>query len=257
MHIPDGFLSAQVSIATWVISIGGLQLCVRKTKAVLKERLIPLMGVLSAFIFMAQMINFPVFGATSGHLLGAALAGILLGPYTAALIMFVVLVAQCLFFQDGGLTALGANVLNMSFLAVFSGYATYRAVKSLIKGSGSIIFASSAAAWVSVVVASSGTALELALSGISPLKIVFPAMAGVYAVIGIGEALITSFILGFILKVRPDLIYDSRVWLKQGMSKRQIFLVLVVIIVLGLILLSFASKSPDGFQKVVGRILAT
>ena len=209
MHIPDGFLSAQTSLATWIVSLGGLQFCIRRTQQALKERMIPLMGVMSAFIFAAQMINFPVIGATSGHLLGAVLASILLGPYAAALIMFVVLAAQCLFFQDGGLTALGANVLNMSLLACFSGYGVYRGIRRIIKKSGGIIFASSVAAWCSVVVASTATALELSLSGISPLKIVLPAMVGIHVFIGIGEAVITSFVLGFILKVRPDLIYGQ------------------------------------------------
>jgi len=209
MHIPDGFLTANTWIPAWLISIGGISYCLKKTSQILKERMVPLMGVIAAFVFAAQMLNFPVIGGTSGHLLGGVLAAVLLGPYAASIVLSCVLMVQCFIFQDGGLTALGANIFNMSFAGTFGGYLVYKTITNILGKRGMIIFATAVASWFSVVIAASFCALELAISGTSPLKIVFPAMAGIHALIGIGEALITSLIVGFVLKVRPDLIYSS------------------------------------------------
>lgn len=203
MHIPDGFLTANTWVPAWIISIGGIGFCLNKTKQILKDKMIPLMGVMSAFIFAAQMLNFPVLGGTSGHLLGGVLAAVLLGPYAGAIILACVLIIQCLIFQDGGLSALGANILNMSIVGTIGGYLIYR----IIAKAWSIIIAAAFAAWFSVVIASSLCAIELAISGTSPFNVAFPAMVGVHVFIGIGEAIITSLVIGFVLKVRPDLIY--------------------------------------------------
>jgi cobalt/nickel transport system permease protein len=165
------------------------------------------MGVMSAFIFAVQMLNFPVAGGTSGHFLGGVLAAILLGPYAAAIVIAVVLTAQCLIFQDGGLTALGANIFNMSFIGAIGGYLIYVGIHRVIKSKAGMMASAGIAAWFSVVAASSFCAIELAISGTSPLNIALPAMAGVHVLIGIGEAIITCLVLSFILKVRPDLIY--------------------------------------------------
>ncbi len=208
MHIPDGFLTANTWIPTWLISIGGIAYCLRRTYQVLKERMIPLMGVMAAFIFAAQMLNFPVIGGTSGHLIGGVLAAVFLGPYAGALVITVVLVVQCFIFQDGGVTALGANVFNMAFIGTMGGYFLYRLLWKAIKGTKGLIIAAGIAAWASVVVASIACAIELALSGTSPIKIAFLAMAGVHAFIGIGEAVITCLVIAFVVKVRPDLIYE-------------------------------------------------
>ncbi len=207
MHIPDGFLTANTWIPAWLISIGGIGYCLKKTARVLKDRMVPLMGVMAAFIFAAQMLNFPVMGGTSGHLLGGVLAAVLLGPYAGAIVIAVVLTVQCLIFQDGGLTTLGANIFNMSFVGAMGGYFVYYVIRKVIGGNKGIIIASGIAAWLSVVVASSICAIELAISGTSPLRIALPAMAGVHALIGIGEAIITCLVVGFIIKVRSDLIY--------------------------------------------------
>lgn len=207
MHIPDGFLSPPVWICSWAFSLAGVWFFIKKVSALMQERMVPLMGVASAFIFAAQMINFPVAGGTSGHLLGGVLAAIFLGPWAGALVITIVLIAQALIFQDGGITALGANILNMAVFATVGGYYIYYFLGLLFKGRKGIVFATAVAAWVSVVIASSLCALELALSGTSPLAIVLPAMVGIHAIIGAGEALITTFIVGFIIKVRPDLIY--------------------------------------------------
>ena len=207
MHIPDGFLSDKVCAATWIISAAGMGYYLKKTALTLKDKMIPLMGVMSAFIFVAQMLNFPVFGGTSGHLLGAALAAILLGPYAAAIVLTCVLVIQCLLFQDGGITALGANILNMALLATLSGYAVYRLILAVVKKPSATLYAAMFAAWVSVVIASFSCALELALSQTAPAKIVFTAMVGMHSLTGLIEAAITSLVVSFILKVRPDVLY--------------------------------------------------
>lgn len=211
MHIPDGFLAANTWVPAWLISIGGLGFCLKKTVQVLKDKMIPLMGVMAAFIFAAQMLNFPVMGGTSGHLLGGVLAAVLLGPYAGAIVIALVLAVQCLIFQDGGLTTLGANIFNMSFVGACGGYFIYNIIRKIIGANRGIIIAAAVSAWLSVVVASSVCAIELAISGTSPLMVALPAMAGVHALIGAGEAIITCLVVGFVIKVRPDLIYDEGV----------------------------------------------
>lgn len=209
MHLPDGFLTPQIWIPAWLASLGGLSYCFRKTALVLKDRMIPLMGVMSAFIFAAQMINFPVAGGTSGHLSGGVLAAVLLGPYAAAVVISVVLMVQCLIFQDGGLTALGANIFNMSFAGAMGGYAIYAFIRYFIKDNKGILIATTIASWMSVVLASLFCAVELACSGLLPLKAALTAMLLVHTLIGIGEAVLTCLVVSFVLKVRPDLIYES------------------------------------------------
>ncbi len=207
MHIPDGFLTASTWVPAWVLSAGGIGYCLRKTGEILRDRMIPLMGVMAAFIFAAQMLNFPVVGGTSGHLLGGVLAAVLLGPYAGALVITVVLIVQCFVFQDGGVTALGANVFNMAIVGAMGGYFLYGFLRRGIKGTAGLIVGAGVAAWASVVVASIVCAVELALSGTSPIRIALPAMAGIHALIGIGEAIITCLVVSFVAKVRPDLIY--------------------------------------------------
>lgn len=207
MHIPDGFLTTNTWVSAWVISIGGLSYCLKKTNQILRDRMVPLMGVMSAFIFAAQMLNFPVIGGTSGHLLGGILAAVLLGPYAAAVVLACVLIVQCLVFQDGGITALGANIFNMSIIGTMGGYFIYKAIRSILRDNKGIIIATAIASWFSVVIAASACAIELAISGTSPLKVTLLAMAGIHALIGIGEAIITSIVIGFVIRVRPDLIY--------------------------------------------------
>ncbi|MFH0771978.1 MAG: energy-coupling factor ABC transporter permease [Candidatus Omnitrophota bacterium] len=210
MHIPDGFLSPNVFIPAWVISAGGIGYCLRKTSQALKDKMIPLMGVMSAFIFAAQMLNFPVMGGTSGHLLGGVLAAILLGPCAAAIVISIVLIVQCLIFQDGGLSAFGANVINMSFFGAAGGYLIFNIIRNLVKGFKGIMIASAFASWCSVVAAASACAIELAISGTVSLSAALPAMMVVHMFIGAGEAVITCLIVAFVFKVRPDLIYPHK-----------------------------------------------
>ena len=212
VHIPDGFLSAVTVATTYVVSVGGVANAVRVANKKLGEKHIPMMGILAAFIFAAQMLNFPIAGGTSGHVIGAALAAILLGPWAAVIIMSAVLLAQSLIFQDGGLLALGANILNMGIIAGFAAYYLYRLTGSLLGGNRRAkLVAGFVAAWGSVFLASIACALELALSGASPLTAVLPAMAGIYALIGIGEGLITVAVLSMVLATRADLFELQRI----------------------------------------------
>jgi len=208
VHIPDGFLSPPVFISGWVVALSVLSYALKKTKKILKDRMIPLMGVMAAFIFSAQMLNFPVLGGTSGHLLGGVLAAVTLGPYAGCIVLSIVLIVQCLIFQDGGLTALGANILNMAVVGTIASYYLYALLKKFIFKKNMLV-AVLIASWFSVVLASISCAFELAISGTSPLRIALPAMLFVHIFIGIGEAVITTLVLNFILKVRPDLIYNK------------------------------------------------
>jgi len=209
MHIPDGFLTAGTFVPAWLVSASGLGICLRRVGGSLKDKTVPMMGVLSAFIFAAQMLNFPVMAGTSGHLLGGVLAAVLLGPCAGSIVLATVLFVQCIIFQDGGITALGANIFNMSFIGALGGYHIYRFIKQRLGGKRGTIAGAAAAAWLSVVLASAACAAELALSGTSPLRVVLPAMVGVHVFIGIGEAFITALTVGFVLRTRPDLIYEG------------------------------------------------
>ena len=213
MHIPDGFLNVATVATTAAVSAGGIGGAARIVGKRLKEKQVPMMGILAAFIFAAQMLNFPipVAGGTSGHVIGAALAAILLGPWAAVLIMSCVLIAQCLIFQDGGLLALGANIFNMGIVASFSAYYIYKLVTWLAGANrrGTLI-GGFVAAWFSVFLASIFCAAELAVSGSSPFGVVVPAMAGVHALIGIGEGLITGAVLVLVMATRADLLQLQR-----------------------------------------------
>ena len=207
MHIPDGFVNIPVAAATYVASGGSLAYAVRRTNEELGEKQVPLMGVMGAFIFAAQMLNFPVAGGTSGHLIGGALATILLGPWAGMLIMASVLVVQALIFQDGGLVALGANVFNMGVVACLVGHYIFTWLKRLLgEGTQGTVISGFVAAWASVVAAAIVCALELAISGTSALAVALPAMTLVYVLIGIGEGLITVAVLAFLAATRRDLL---------------------------------------------------
>jgi len=249
MHIPDGFLSIPVSVVGWLLAIFMIALALRQTRQQFGERQIPLMGILAACIFAGQMLNFPVSGGTSGHLVGAALAAILLGPYAAVLIMTCVVGVQALIFQDGGLLALGFNSFNMGVVAAFIGYAVYQWVWRLLGNTpGAQLAGAGVSAWVTIVVASAVCALELAVSGTSPLGVALPAMVGVHAVIGLGEALITVGAISFIRQARPDLLEsDSAVTATRGWGWMAAGLAMAI----GLAFASpLASSHPDGLEFV-------
>ncbi len=207
MHIPDGLMNTTTSLVTWAASAGGVGFAVRRVGRELSERQVPLMGVTAAFIFAAQMMNFPVAGGTSGHLLGGALAAILLGPWAAMLALTSVLAVQALLFQDGGLLALGANLFNMAVVGVLVGYLSYHGLRRLFGDRARSTFVSGfVAGWLSVVLSALLAAVELALSGTSPLTVTLPAMGAVHMLIGVGEGLITVGVLAFLRVTRPDLL---------------------------------------------------
>ncbi|MFH1226634.1 MAG: energy-coupling factor ABC transporter permease [Planctomycetota bacterium] len=206
MHIPDGFLDTKTWVALSAVSAGFVALSIARANRKLGEKHVPLMGVMSAFIFAAQMLNFPVAGGTSGHFMGAVLAAVLLGPFAGTLIMTIVLTVQCLMFADGGITALGANIFNMGIVGSLSGYLIYLLFSTIIKGKIGKLTGAFIAGWASIVLAASACAVELAVSGTIALNVALPAMAGVHMIIGIGEALITTMVLTLILTVRPDLV---------------------------------------------------
>lgn len=207
MHVPDGFVTGPLCLAAGAVSAGVCGAALLRARRRLEDRQVPLLGVTGAFIFAAQMLNFPVAGGTSGHFLGAAFASLLLGPFNACLILAVVLIIQCLGFADGGLTALGVNVLNMGVVGAFGSYLVFGLLRCVLpKTRGAFLASAAVAAWASVVLASLGCAAELALSGKVAWTAGLSAMAGWHALIGIGEALITCTVFATVLSARPDLI---------------------------------------------------
>jgi cobalt/nickel transport system permease protein len=247
MHIPDGFLSLGVALACWVLAAVGVGLTLWRSGKALGERQVPLMGVLAAFIFAAQMINFTVAGGTSGHLIGGALAAILLGPWAGVLTMTTVVAIQALLFQDGGLLVMGANVVNMAIVSTLVGYGVYRGAMALARGRRWGLFAGGfAGAWLSVVVAAAACAVQLAFSGTSPLGVVLPEMAGVHVLIGIGEGLITVGALTFIAAVRRDLLEPSGA-AAGGLRWAAVGIALALAVTL---LAPLASPHPDGLERV-------
>lgn len=242
LHIPDGFLNLPISFIFWAITIVLVGVALRGSRN-LNERQLPLMGVMAAFIFAAQMINFPVVGGTSGHLLGGTLAAVTLGPWAGMLVMTCVIGVQALLFQDGGLVVMGANIFNMGLITALIGYGLYRSMAN--RAPGLRLVGVGIGAWLSVVAGALLTALQLWLSGTSPLQIVLPAMLGIHMLIGIGEALITVAALMFIQRTRPDLLNESanqggRGWIIGG-----------ALASLAVVLLApFASADPDGLERV-------
>jgi cobalt/nickel transport system permease protein len=245
LHIPDGFLNVAVSVVSWIITVIVLSLAVSKTNKALGEKQIPLMGIMAAFIFAAQMINFPVAGGTSGHLLGGVLAAVVLGPWAGMLVMTAVIALQAILFQDGGLLVMGANILNMGLVTAAIGYGLYRSVMGQSKAVKLGVIG--VAAWLSVMAGALFTALQLWLSGTSQLQIVIPAMLGVHALIGLGEALITVSALSFILQTRPDLLGEGS---ESAQGSRNWIFVGGLVALLVVFISPFASGDPDGLERV-------
>ncbi|WP_430377682.1 energy-coupling factor ABC transporter permease [Streptomyces sp. B1-3] len=274
MHVPDGFIDAPISAATGVVAAAAVAVSLRGARRELDERTAPLAGLVAAFIFAVQMLNFPVAAGTSGHLLGGALAAILVGPYTGVLCVSVVLLMQGILFADGGLTALGVNITDMAVVTTVVAYAVFRGlVKVLPRGRGAITAASFVAAVLSVPAAAVAFTLIYAAGGTTDVSIgkVATAMIGVHVLIGIGEATITALTVGAVVAVRPDLVYGAR-GLRQKLklrvggelvdvpdtapvaaarSHRKVWITgLVASLVLAGFVSFYASASPDGLEKV-------
>ncbi|THA36903.1 energy-coupling factor ABC transporter permease [Streptomyces sp. A1547] len=279
MHVPDGFIDAPVSIAAGVAAAGAVAVSLRGARRELDERAAPLAGLVAAFIFAVQMLNFPVAAGTSGHLLGGALAAILVGPWTGVLCVSVVLLMQGVLFADGGLTALGVNVVTMGVVTVVVAYAVFRGLLKLLPDTRrSVTVAAFAGALLSVPGAAVMFTLLYALGGTTdvPLGKVFTAMVGVHVLIGIGEAVITAVTVGAVLAVRPDLVHGARglaapLKLRVGgelvdapaaapaavppavaaRSAKPVWITgLVTALVLAGFVSFYASASPDGLEKV-------
>jgi cobalt/nickel transport system permease protein len=271
MHIPDAVLDPKVAVATGGLALAGLVFGLRTLERQLGERTTVLMGTMSAFVFAAQMVNFPV-GALpiSGHLLGGVLAAVMLGPWAGAVVIAAVLIVQCLLFGDGGLTALGANFVNMGLIGAVVGYAIYAPIRRAIGGRPGVLIGGMVAAWFSVLLASGAFAVELAASGRGRNFFqVLSWMALVHAAIGLGEALITGLVLRFVLLTRPDLVYfpgpDSEPESESGAGPAvapaatsawwQIALAgLAIAIAVAVFLAPFASEHPDGLEYVGSRL---
>jgi cobalt/nickel transport system permease protein len=245
LHIPDGFLSLVIALIFWGFTIITVGIAISKTNKSLGEKQVPLMGIMAAFIFAAQMLNFPVAGGTSGHFLGGALAAIVLGPWAGILVMTAVIALQALLFQDGGLLVMGANIFNMGLLTTMIGFGLYRSVIGRRKGIRLAV--AGIAAWLAVVASALITALQLWLSGTSRLEIVVPAMLGVHVLIGLGEAVITVAALSFIEQTRPDLVNEKETAAKGG---RGWIYAGVFISLLAVLLSPLASADPDGLERV-------
>lgn len=248
MHIPDGFLSVLLSIGLWIISIAIVAYALRRVGKDLGERQMPLMGLLAAGIFAGQMLNFTVIGGTSGHLMGAAIATILMGPWAAILIMTSVVSIQALVFQDGGLLVLGANIFNMAIVGVTVAYMAYRTVIMIAgKKKVGVLVAGFIAAWLSIEITALSVAIQLAISNTSPANLAIPAMAGVHALIGIGEGLITVGALAFLLSARPDLLQLSET---PQVGSKMVWLVGLLVALTLVIASPLASTNPDGLEWV-------
>ncbi|GIH75963.1 energy-coupling factor ABC transporter permease [Planobispora longispora] len=276
MHVPDGFFTAAVSISAGAVAAAGTAVCLRGARRELDDRTAPMAGLVAAFVFAVQMLNFPVLPGMSGHLLGGALAAILVGPYTAVLCMAVVLLVQSIFFADGGLTALGVNITLMGLVTVLTGWGVFRLITRSLNGRAAITAASFAAALVSVPASALAFTLLFWVGGTAPIEIgtVAAAMGGVHVLIGIGEGLITAVTVATVLAARPDLVYgahglaaplvlrgpdgdvtvvperEERVTAPAGRSRPFLLAGVGVTLVLAGVVSFFASGDPDGLEKV-------
>jgi cobalt/nickel transport system permease protein len=248
MHIPDGFLSTAVSLVLWIVSVVLIGYALKRVGQDLGERQVPLMGVLAAAVFAGQMLNFAVTGGTSGHLLGAALSTILLGPWPAMVVMTSVVSIQALVFQDGGLLALGPNLFNMAIIGVAVAHFVHSATRRLSGGSPVGIFIGAAlAAWTSIVIASLACAMELAISGTSPANLAIPAMAAIHMLIGLGEAAITVGALAFLFAARRDLLRQDGA---ASTGSTAVWIGGAVLSAILAVLSPLASAHPDGLEWV-------
>lgn len=243
LHIPDGFLNLVISLLCWLITLAVLAGAVRSTQRQFDERLAPLAGIMAAFIFAAQMINFPVAGGTSGHLVGATLAFIVLGPWLGMLAMTAVIASQAIIFQDGGLVVMGANILVMGIVPGVIGYGIYQMSRG--RSRAVQLAATGVAAWISVMAAALVVALLLGASGTTSLSVAIPAMLGIHALIGLGEALITAAALSFVMQTRPTLVQDG-----AAVGQRRWVIAGTLVTLAVLLLAPLASASPDGLEWV-------
>ena len=260
MHAPDGFIEPPVAAVTAAISVAIVAIAVRRAATELGDRQVPLAGVAAAFVFAAQMFNFPVASGTTGHLLGGTLAAILLGPWVGTLVVSIVVSVQALLFADGGLTALGYNVLNMAIVPAFAGWALFRLFRRLLPANaGGVTGAAALASGVSVVLAAAAFSLEWLFGASAPVAFdtVFASMVGVHVLIGIGEAVITALVVAAVLATRPDLVTGARDLTAAQLADRPrvavrtfVFGGVLVAVFLAVVVSQLAASDPDGLERV-------
>lgn len=259
VHAPDGFLDVGTAVATGAVSTGAISIAIRQARHQLAEKMVPLAGLTAAFIFAAQMFNFPVAAGTTGHLLGGALAAILLGPHVGALVVTVVVVVQALAFADGGLTALGYNVLNMAVIPAYGGYAAFSALRRwLPDNSGGVIAATGLAGGLSVVMSAAAFSIEWLFGATAPVPFdtVFASMVGIHSLIGVGEGVMSGFAVGAVLASRPDVVFGAqdldRARLVESRVPLRAFVIgaLLVTVTFATVVSQFAADDPDGLESV-------
>jgi cobalt/nickel transport system permease protein len=260
MHAPDGFLNAGTAVATGAVSAGAIGASLRQMRTTLQDKQVPLAGLAAAFIFAAQMFNFPVAAGTTGHLLGGALAAVLLGPFTGAVVVAVVVIVQAFAFADGGLTALGYNVLNMALVTAFGGYGIFQLLRRVLPANATgVVVATGIAAGLSVPLSAMAFAVEWLFGATVPVPFdtVFGAMVGVHLLIGIGEGLMSAIAVGAVMAARPDLVHGARDLSRGQVAERPrvgmrgfVIAAGLVALVLATVVSQFAASDPDGLERV-------
>ncbi|MCX6894857.1 MAG: energy-coupling factor ABC transporter permease [Verrucomicrobia bacterium] len=254
MHIPDGFLDAKTAAATAVFSVVGVGLALRQVQRELPPRRVPLLGLAAAFLFAAQMVNFPVMGGTSGHLIGGTLVAALLGPGAAVIVLTAVLTVQCFLFADGGVTGLGANIFNMGLVGAGGGYLIYRLLARVLPGKRGRVTAIAFAGWAATVLAAVSCAGQLAWSGTVAWTAAFPAMTGVHLLIGIGEGLISALAFLAIERTRPELIFENAANGEPQCESGVLRYGLLAALGVAVFVAPFACPWPDGLEAVANRL---
>jgi cobalt/nickel transport system permease protein len=254
MHIPDGFIDGKTAAATALLSATGVGVALRQARRKLSPRRVPLLGLAAAFLFAAQMVNFPVAGGTSGHLVGGVLAAALLGPSAAIVVLTTVLIVQCFLFADGGVLALGANVFNMAIIGAAGGYAIYRLVCRWLPGTRGQVAAVAFAGWCSTVLGAISCAGQLAWSGTVAWHVAFAAMAGTHMLIGLGEGLIGALVFLAIQRVRPELTSEGDEPIPSQKRGELVWYGLLAALGIAIFVAPFACPWPDGLESVAARL---
>ncbi|HOW79103.1 MAG TPA: energy-coupling factor ABC transporter permease [Verrucomicrobiota bacterium] len=254
MHIPDGFIDGKTAAATALLSAAGVGLALRQVRRRLPPRRVPLLGLAAAFLFAAQMVNFPVAAGVSGHLIGGVLVAALLGPSAAVVVLTTVLIVQCFLFADGGVLALGANVFNMALVGAVGGCAIYHGVRRGWPGRRGQVAAVAFAGWCSTVLAATCCAAQLAWSGTVAWSAAFPALTGTHMIIGVGEGLISALVLLAVLRARPDLASEPGDAASPGRGGELVRYGLLAALGLALFVAPFACPWPDGLESVAARL---
>lgn len=252
MHVPDGFIDVKTAVTASALAVAGLGFALRQVRRELPARRVPLLGLGAAFVFAAQMVNFPVVGGTSGHLVGGTLIAVLLGVPAAVVVMTTVLISQCFLFADGGVTALGVNVFNMGVIAPVVGFVVYRGIARLMPGLRGQLTAIMFAGWCSTVAAAIACAGQLAWSGTVAWLAAFPAMAGIHLLVGLGEGAISALVFFGVAKARPEIAANAQ----DASAGARSFVGYGLLATLGIVLFAapFACPWPDGLEAVAAKL---